>query len=272
VVKTAQPRNYSSSLVTAQEKHLTQLAAFSPAIAHWELSERDASLPLEASSWELRVALLFVDISGFTNLCTRLDIDCLQRHINTYFTQLIDIVVARGGDVLRFAGDAIFCSWSLAPHADDEDLALATAAVCTPRPPRPPRLRPQRALAPAALPHQPRCIAPGVRSLGDCQHARMLLTTTSRPPSPHPTTAHPRPPPPQACACSLELNRQCAVYPIPEIEAELSIHSGVGAGPVTREVEPRGRRGARGGAGGGVGGRGWGRGVALAGGVVAFSP
>ena len=120
-------------------------------------------MALEASSWELRVALLFVDISGFTNLCTRLDIDCLQRHINTYFTQLIDIVVARGGDVLRFAGDAIFCSWSLAPHAADEDLALATAA---------------------------------------------------------------------ACACSLELNRKCAVYPIPEIAAELSIHSGVGAGPV----------------------------------------
>ena len=242
MVKTAQPRNYSSSLVTAQEKHLTQLAAFSPAIAHWELSERDASLALEASSWELRVALLFVDISGFTNLCTRLDIDCLQRHINTYFTQLIDIVVARGGDVLRFAGDAIFCSWSLAPHAGDEDLALATAAVCTPRPPRLPRLCHQRALAPAVLPHQPRCIAPGVRRLPRRlpARARMLLTTTSRPPSPHPTTAHHRPPPPQACACSLELNRQCAVYPIPEIAAELSIHAGVGAGPVTGEVEPRG--------------------------------
>ena len=147
-----QQRTYSSSLVTAQEKHLTQLAAFSPAIAHWELSERDASMALEASSWELRVALLFVDISGFTNLCTRLDIDCLQRHINTYFTQLIDIVVARGGDVLRFAGDAIFCSWSLAPHADDEDLILATTAVYTSRPPRPPRLtcppRPPRRLCP----------------------------------------------------------------------------------------------------------------------------
>ena len=137
--KGAQQRTYSSSLVTAQEKHLTQLAAFSPAIAHWELSERDESMALEASSWELRVALLFVDISGFTNLCTRLDIDCLQRHINTYFTQLIDIVVARGGDVLRFAGDAIFCSWSLAPHADDEDLILATTAVYTSRPPRLPR-------------------------------------------------------------------------------------------------------------------------------------
>ena len=157
--KTAQQRTYSSSLVTAQEKHLTQLAAFSPAIAHWELSERDASMALEASSWELRVALLFVDISGFTNLCTRLDIDCLQRHINTYFTQLIDIVVARGGDVLRFAGDAIFCSWSLAPHADDEDLILATTAVYTSRPPRPPRLtcppRPPRLTCPPRPPRRP---------------------------------------------------------------------------------------------------------------------
>ena len=155
-----QQRTYSSSLVTAQEKHLTQLAAFSPAIAHWELSERDASMALEASSWELRVALLFVDISGFTNLCTRLDIDCLQRHINTYFTQLIDIVVARGGDVLRFAGDAIFCSWSLAPHADDEDLILATTAVYTSRPPRPPRLTcpprpPRRPSVLTVTSHQP---------------------------------------------------------------------------------------------------------------------
>ena len=192
MVKTAQPRNYSSSLVTAQEKHLTQLAAFSPAIAHWELSERDASLPLEASSWELRVALLFVDISGFTNLCTRLDIDCLQRHINTYFTQLIDIVVARGGDVLRFAGDAIFCSWSLAPHADDEDLALATAAVCTPRPPRPPGLCHQRALAPAALPRTSRAASHQACAgcLGDCQHAHACCSP------PHPDPPAPTPPPP----------------------------------------------------------------------------
>ena len=35
-----------------------------------------------------------------------------------------------------------------------------------------------------------------------------------------------------ACACALELNRRCATYPIPEIGAQLSIHSGVGAGPV----------------------------------------
>ena len=124
-------RNYSNSLVTSQEKHLSSFAAFSPAIAHWELAEREAgTTQYEPASWELRVAILFVDISGFTNLCTRLDIDSLQRHINRYFTALIDIVVRRGGDVLRFAGDAIFCAWSLAPHADDTELMLATHAAC----------------------------------------------------------------------------------------------------------------------------------------------
>ena len=153
-------RSYSSTLVTSQDKNLTQLAAFSPAIAHWEL-ERQTQGAYEPSTWELKVGLLFVDISGFTNLCTRLDIDALQRHINCYFTALIDIVVGRGGDVLRFAGDAIFCAWSLDSDADDAALAAAVHA---------------------------------------------------------------------ACGCALELNDKCGSYPIPEIGAQLSIHSGVGVG------------------------------------------
>ena len=153
-------RSYSSTLVTSQDKNLTQLAAFSPAIAHWEL-EHQTTTTYEPSTWELKVGLLFVDISGFTNLCTRLDIDALQRHINCYFTMLIDIVVGRGGDVLRFAGDAIFCAWSLDKDADDDALASAVHA---------------------------------------------------------------------ACGCALELNDRCGSYPIPEIGAQLSIHSGVGVG------------------------------------------
>ena len=48
-----------------------------------------------------QTALLFVDISGFTNLSTRLEVDSLQRHINNYFTKLIDVIVEHGGDVLR---------------------------------------------------------------------------------------------------------------------------------------------------------------------------
>ena len=62
----------------------------------------------------------FVDVSGFTNLATRLDVDVLQRHINRYFSRLLDVCGARGGDVLRFMGDAILVTWALplGPAAD----------------------------------------------------------------------------------------------------------------------------------------------------------
>ena len=57
--------------------------------------------------------MLLLDISGFTNLATRLDVDALQKHINQYFTALLDITTAHGGDALRFMGDALLVTWAL---------------------------------------------------------------------------------------------------------------------------------------------------------------
>ena len=110
---------------------MLQIAPFSPALAHWELAQRSPEALRRPSAWEFDAALLFVDISGFTNLCTLLDIDALQRHINSYFGDLIDVVTSYGGDVLRFAGDALYCAWSLRSGAQAEGtLALATQAAC----------------------------------------------------------------------------------------------------------------------------------------------
>ena len=118
---------------TRDDRRLLQLVAFSPAIAHWELSENpgaDGVRDLKPHAWEFDCALLFVDISGFTDLCTRLKIDDLQRHINKYFIMLIDKIVSMGGDILRFAGDAVLCSWSLkkAEPGEEGNLALMHAA------------------------------------------------------------------------------------------------------------------------------------------------
>ena len=55
----------------------------------------------------LRIVSARAAVSGFTNLCTRLDIDVLQLHINEYFTRLVNVVTRFGGDVVRFAGDAL---------------------------------------------------------------------------------------------------------------------------------------------------------------------
>jgi class 3 adenylate cyclase len=62
-------------------------------------------------------AILFIDISGFTSLNERLaqlgaqGPEQVSRHVNRYFGQLIKAVNRHGGDVLKFAGDALICQF-----------------------------------------------------------------------------------------------------------------------------------------------------------------
>jgi class 3 adenylate cyclase len=56
-------------------------------------------------------SLLFVDISGFTVLSQRLPVDDLKTHINGYFKKILDIVSKYDGEVIKFAGDALFIIW-----------------------------------------------------------------------------------------------------------------------------------------------------------------
>ena len=60
-------------------------------------------------------AVLVADISGFTPLTERLTkkgpggIELLTKCINSYFDLIIGTVKAHGGDVIKFAGDAVIC-------------------------------------------------------------------------------------------------------------------------------------------------------------------
>jgi class 3 adenylate cyclase/tetratricopeptide (TPR) repeat protein len=74
--------------------------------------------PIEAPvAEEVQAAILFADISGFTLLTERLaemgptGVETLARILNEYFGQLIDIIHAYGGDVVKFAGDAVIAVW-----------------------------------------------------------------------------------------------------------------------------------------------------------------
>eukprot|EP00551_Chaetoceros_affinis_P009847 CAMPEP_0203685194 /NCGR_PEP_ID=MMETSP0090-20130426/48420_1 /ASSEMBLY_ACC=CAM_ASM_001088 /TAXON_ID=426623 /ORGANISM="Chaetoceros affinis, Strain CCMP159" /LENGTH=1325 /DNA_ID=CAMNT_0050554381 /DNA_START=512 /DNA_END=4489 /DNA_ORIENTATION=- len=67
-------------------------------------------------------ALLFIDMSGFTKLSLLLGIENLSRVINAYFQKIIDEVTNHGGDVLKFAGDAVFAEWR-APNYDHINLS-----------------------------------------------------------------------------------------------------------------------------------------------------
>ena len=76
--------------------------------------------PIESPLAEdIQAAVLFADISGFTLLTERLaekgptGVETLARILNEYFGQLIDIIHDYGGDVVKFAGDAVIAVWPI---------------------------------------------------------------------------------------------------------------------------------------------------------------
>ena len=79
-------------------------------------------------------AILMADISGFTMMAEALarrgavGAEDLTRYLNIYFGRLIDLIVDHGGDILKFAGDALLAAWP----AGDDDLpdAVRRAAQC----------------------------------------------------------------------------------------------------------------------------------------------
>ncbi len=78
-------------------------------------------------------ALLFVDMSGFTKISTTLDVESLSDAINSYFEMIVNNITTYGGDILKFAGDAIFAEWRVdisQKHAIDLDACVAIAAMC----------------------------------------------------------------------------------------------------------------------------------------------
>jgi class 3 adenylate cyclase len=82
----------------------------------------------EPDGEQFAAAALFADISGFTALTERLagtgpgGVEELTELLNGCFGQLVQLVVEHGGDVAKFAGDALLALWPA-----DEGLAGVTA-------------------------------------------------------------------------------------------------------------------------------------------------
>jgi class 3 adenylate cyclase len=82
----------------------------------------------EPEDEQLTAAVLFADISGFTALTERLaqtgrgGVEELTELLNGCFGQLVQLVADHGGDVVKFAGDALFALWPA-----DEGLPEVTA-------------------------------------------------------------------------------------------------------------------------------------------------
>ncbi|HEY9857396.1 MAG TPA: adenylate/guanylate cyclase domain-containing protein [Stenomitos sp.] len=78
---------------------------------------------------QLEAAVLFADLSGFTALAERqaragaAGTEALGRLLNVAFGHLIETVCAHGGDIVKFAGDALVAIW--VPDAAHPELDLA---------------------------------------------------------------------------------------------------------------------------------------------------
>ena len=81
-------------------------------------------------------AMLFADISGFTALSERLRAESGQQGcerlnaiINQFFDQIIGKCLAHGGDVVKFAGDAMFVVFRALDASDQQGIELTAAAI-----------------------------------------------------------------------------------------------------------------------------------------------
>lgn len=110
------------------------LARFVPSFILRRLAAQQdpAASPFSAGS---HAAVLFADISGFTTLTERLagrgpdGVEELTQVLNAYFGRLICLITAHGGDVVKFAGDALLAFW---PVEMESQLEAVThhAALC----------------------------------------------------------------------------------------------------------------------------------------------
>ncbi|NJM32836.1 MAG: adenylate/guanylate cyclase domain-containing protein [Limnobacter sp.] len=109
-----------SSFASSQPEkaYLQTASSFLPqALIQWANSEQlqDAHTPFVH---HVSGAVLFADLSGFTALSEALHAqgeeagERLTAHLNFYFGALVDTVLSHGGDVVKFAGDALLAVWS----------------------------------------------------------------------------------------------------------------------------------------------------------------
>lgn len=102
-----------------QLRALRLYASYSPSqVVLRYAQQEDPIAPMSAESNAFPAAIGFIDVSGFTALSEKLSrehkrkgAELLNQYINKYFELLISGIAEHGGDVIKFAGDALQVVW-----------------------------------------------------------------------------------------------------------------------------------------------------------------
>lgn len=90
-----------------------------------QLVKNPAALQLGGERREL--SIFFSDLEGFSRLAERLDPHELSNFLNHYLSEMSDIILASGGTIDKYEGDAIIAFWN-APLPCDDHAARAVKA------------------------------------------------------------------------------------------------------------------------------------------------
>ncbi|CAB9519707.1 cyclase type 10 [Seminavis robusta] len=95
------------------------------------------TMPVRLATSRYSGALVFCDISGFSRLSTMLPVEAFSNIVHDYFRKIVQQIELHGGDILKFAGDAIIAEWKVTIGSDDDNTTTRTprqavyaAALC----------------------------------------------------------------------------------------------------------------------------------------------
>lgn len=79
---------------------------------------------LELGGENVHATALFTDIAGFTEVTEKMLASEVSTMLNSYFTEVMDVIFERKGTLIKFIGDAVFALWG-APIKESEHARLA---------------------------------------------------------------------------------------------------------------------------------------------------
>ena len=118
----------TARIVGAEQRRFAQgaLGKYLPRDVAEQILREPGQLALHGERREIYA--LFTDIEGFTSLCQTLPPETVARLLNAYLETMSAIILAHGGTIDKFVGDAIVAFWG-APLSRPDDAARALAAA-----------------------------------------------------------------------------------------------------------------------------------------------
>jgi adenylate cyclase len=89
----------------------------------------DAKGDISLDSEMRNIAILFSDIRGFTSTCENLAPKKIVKHLNEYFTQMVEVIFNNKGTVNKFVGDMIVALFGAPAYLSNNEKQAVQAAI-----------------------------------------------------------------------------------------------------------------------------------------------